>query len=243
MCYECRKPGHFKDECPNLKKKDENKKMKNKPTKKGDKKKKAFKATWSDSIEGEDNEEGGEASKEVNLSLMAKSSKGEVSLNDISNEELRDALADLLCTYRITRTELRKSKQENLKLVEMIYILTERLEKASSLPIEENEYIRKLGEENTRLEMESIILKENLSSLEFDVPHRKEEISLLEQHPRLREGYEKLVGCQKALEMLLGSQRSVLRKEGLGYEPNDTTRSNEGTKWVKEGNKNFLEFL
>ena len=35
--------------------------------------------------------------------------------------------------------------------------------------------------------------------------------------------------------MLLGSQRSVLRKEGLGYEPNDKTRLNEGTKWVNEG--------
>ena len=35
--------------------------------------------------------------------------------------------------------------------------------------------------------------------------------------------------------MLLGSQRSVLRKEGLGYELNGTIKSNEGTKWVKEG--------
>ena len=149
--------------------------------------------------------------------MMAKSSKGEVSLDDISNEELRDALVDLLCTYRITRRELRKSKQENLKLVEMIFILTERVEKASSLPIEENQYIRKLGEENTRLEMESIILKEKLSSLDTDVPHRKEEISLLEEYSRLRERYEQLLGSQKSLEMLLGSHRSVLRKEGLGY--------------------------
>ena len=104
VCYECRKPGHFKDECPNLKKKEENKKMKKKPTWRGDKKKKAFKATWSDSSEGEDNEEeGGEASEEVNLCLMAKYSEGEVSVDDISNEELCNALADLLYTYRVTR--------------------------------------------------------------------------------------------------------------------------------------------
>ena len=86
MCYECRKQGHFKDECPNLKK-EENEKTKKKPTWKGDKKKKAFKATWNDSSESEDNEEEREgASEEVNMCLMAKSSEGEVSLDDISNE-------------------------------------------------------------------------------------------------------------------------------------------------------------
>ena len=45
VCYECRKPGHFKDECPNLKKKEEKEKTKKKPFWKGDKKKKVFKAT------------------------------------------------------------------------------------------------------------------------------------------------------------------------------------------------------
>ena len=45
VCYECKKPSHFEDECPTLKKKEENKKMMKKPTWKGDKKKKAFKAT------------------------------------------------------------------------------------------------------------------------------------------------------------------------------------------------------
>ena len=43
--------------------------------------------------------------------------------------------------------------------------------------------------------------------------------------------------------MLLGSQRSVLRKEGLRYELNDTIKSNEGTKWVKEGTDDTFEFL
>ena len=61
--------------------------MVRKPTWKGDKKKKAFKATWSDSSEGENNrEEGDKVSEEVNLCLMANSSEGEVSIDDISNE-------------------------------------------------------------------------------------------------------------------------------------------------------------
>ena len=187
VCYECRKPCHFKDECPTLKK-EENEKMMKKSTWKEDKKKKVFKATWSDSSEGEDNRgEGEEASEEVNLCLMAKSSEGEVSVDDISNEELSDALADLLCTYRITRRELRKSKQENLKLVETISLLTERLEKASSSPIKEDEYIRKLGEENTKLERENTMLKEKLNSLESSVSHTEEKISPPDEYCQLRQ--------------------------------------------------------
>ena len=242
VCYECRKPGHFKDECPNLKK-EENEKMKNKPTWKGDKKKKAFQATWSDSSEGEDNKEGREASEEANLCLMAKSSDNEVSTHDISNEELSDALADLLCTYRITKRELRKGRLENLQLVEKISLLTERLEKASSSPTEVNEDSRKLREENTRLEMENTILKEKLKTVDIEILQKEEKISLPEEYSRLREKYCQLLGSQKALEMFLGSQRSILRKEGLGYEPDATNRLNEGTKWVKEGTEEIFKFL
>ena len=242
VCYECRKPGHFKDECPNLKKKEENERMKKKPTWKGDKKKKAFKATWSDSSEDEDNEEGGEASEEVNLCLMANSSEGEVGIDDISNEELSDALADLLCTHRITRRELKRSRQENLQLVEQICLLNEKLEKALSLLPKEEEHNRKLGEENTRLEMENRILKEKQNAVEVDIGCKEERTLFSEEYFRLREKYDQLLGSQKALEMLLGSQRSILRKEGLGYEPNDTTRSYDGTKWVKEGTEDIFKF-
>ena len=243
VSYECRKLGHFKNGCPNLKK-EEKEKMKKKLTWKGDKKKKAFKATWSDSSESEDNEEEGEgASKEVNLCLMAKSIEGEVSLDDISNEELSDALADLLSTYRITIKELKRGRQENLQLFGKVSLLSERLEKASSFPTEENEYIRELGEENTRLEMENTILKKKLKSLDIDVLHKEERISLPEEYSRLREGYDQLLGSQKALEIFLGSQRSILRKEGLGYKPDDITRSNEGTKWVKEGMEDLFKLL
>ena len=35
----------------------------------------------------------------------------------------------------------------------------------------------------------------------------------------LRELYEKLLGCEKALDMLLASQRPSLRKPWLGYNP------------------------
>ena len=57
VCFECRKPGHFKEDCPRLKKKYEDKdseekeNLKKKFVWKDDKKKKkkkALKATWSD---------------------------------------------------------------------------------------------------------------------------------------------------------------------------------------------------
>ncbi|GAV78511.1 zf-CCHC domain-containing protein, partial [Cephalotus follicularis] len=54
-CYECKKPGHFKNECPNLKKK-ENFKKKNGHFKK----KKAMVATWSDSDSSSSEEESDE---------------------------------------------------------------------------------------------------------------------------------------------------------------------------------------
>ena len=43
--------------------------------------------------------------------------------------------------------------------------------------------------------------------------------------------------------MLLGSHRSGLRREGLGYESNDKIKTDEGTKWVKEGTDEVVELL
>ena len=117
---------------------------------------------------------------------MEKSSEGEVSADDISNEELSDALADLLCTFRGTRRELRKSKQENLKLVETIYLLNEKLEKASNSPSKEDEYTKKLGEENTKLERENTMLKGKLNSLESNVSYMEEKISSPDEYRLLR---------------------------------------------------------
>ena len=90
VCFECRKPGHFKEDCPRLKKKYEDKdseekeKLKKKSAWKDDKKKKkkTLKATWSDSSDDEKNED--TEDEEVNLCLMANSSEGEYDISDTS---------------------------------------------------------------------------------------------------------------------------------------------------------------
>ena len=90
--------------------------------------------------------------------------------------------------------------------------------------------------------MEIIKLKENQNALESDRVHKEEKTSLQGEYILIRERYDRLLGSQKALEMLLGSQRSVVRKEDLGYRTDDMTRSSVGMKWVKEGTENPFKF-
>jgi hypothetical protein len=71
ICYNCNKPGHIKPECPLNKNKDE----KFKP------KKKAFKATWDDSSESEDDS----SDEEANLCFMA--NENEVNTKSLSSDE------------------------------------------------------------------------------------------------------------------------------------------------------------
>ena len=63
MCFECRKPAHFKEHCSRIKKKHEEKELEKKKLKKKsawkvDKKKKASKAIKSDLSDDEKNEQG-----------------------------------------------------------------------------------------------------------------------------------------------------------------------------------------
>jgi len=91
-CFECHKPGHYKSDCPRLKK--EGKKFK----------RKALKVTWDDS-EGSESEQEESDNEMANFCLMAK--EDEVSFSNIesndelhSYEELQDAY-DELCENTI----------------------------------------------------------------------------------------------------------------------------------------------
>ena len=224
VCFECRKPGHFKEDCPRLKKKYEDKdseekeKLKKKSAWKDDKKKKkkkkkALKATWSDSSDDEKNED--IEDEEVNLCLMANSSEGEYDISDTSPEELQEALEEVFMKLKNTRKELKKVKNENLQQLAKISCLTEELEITDNTPKESVEALQRIRE----LELENTTLKEEVERLRLVT---STEPCIAEAHNEfihLRELYEKLLGSQKAFDMLLGSQRPSLRKEGLGYDP------------------------
>ena len=121
-----------------------------------------------------------------------------------------------------TRKERKKVKNENLQHLAKILCLTEELETTNNTPneiVKALQRIRELELENTRIVRDNITLKDKVESLRL-VTHT--ELCIAEAHDEfihLWEFYEKLLGSQKALDMLLGSQRPSLRKEGLGHDP------------------------
>jgi len=137
LCFECRKLGHFKDECPRLKKRDEKEMTdKDKHTRKipwkGDKrKKKAPKASWSDSSDNESKRSNPDIDKEVNLSLMANSSEDETCLDELSSDELKDILQETFFKYKSGRKELKYCKNENIHQAARIFLLIEELEETT----------------------------------------------------------------------------------------------------------------
>ncbi|GAV69277.1 LOW QUALITY PROTEIN: zf-CCHC domain-containing protein/UBN2 domain-containing protein, partial [Cephalotus follicularis] len=100
--YECNKPGHFKNECPYLKKKEKFNKEHSKKKNEQSKKKKAMVATWDDSDPSSSEEE--ESDEEVvNLALMAmeEDTSGDESENEVNFtfDELQNAYEKLYDEY------------------------------------------------------------------------------------------------------------------------------------------------
>ncbi|GAV62312.1 UBN2 domain-containing protein, partial [Cephalotus follicularis] len=90
-CYECKRPVHFKNQCPNLKKKEQFKK-KNEYFKK----KKAMVATWSDSDSSSSEEESDE--EVAHIAYMAIEDEGENEVN-FTFDELQNAYENIYVEY------------------------------------------------------------------------------------------------------------------------------------------------
>ncbi|WRX10298.1 zinc finger protein [Theobroma cacao] len=166
ICYECKKPGHFKSECPFLK--DETPK-KNKKSKKA-----MVAATWSDSDTSSSEAEDEKSEERANICLMAQDDETEVSSSpcDISIDDLQDeydSLYDefekLFSKYKTLKkkaasieNDLEKMRQEFNSVFEQRNILQIELEHSKTdfevLKLEldnKSDVVQKLLDENIAL--------------------------------------------------------------------------------------------
>ena len=171
ICFECKKPGHMKVDCPNLKKES----RRDKRNIKFEKFKKAF-AAWGESdVDTSDDES---SDQEVaNLCLVAQEdNKNEVHLESNSLNDLQDDYDDLY--------------EESLKLINKNCMLRKQI---ASLSIE----IETLKKHANELTSKNIELNDTILDL--------------------TKCLEKFTKGQKNLDLLLGSQRCVYDRAGIGH--------------------------
>ncbi|GAV62883.1 zf-CCHC domain-containing protein/UBN2 domain-containing protein, partial [Cephalotus follicularis] len=173
ICFECNKPGHYKSDCPRLKKKDLVKK-----------KKKAMIATWDDSDESSSDEDSNE--EVAQIALMALEEEEEEESDEVTYDEL------------VLVVEKYSSMIASLK------------KKVKSLTNENDEL--KLAKEETSKEIEVDLLENEIAYLVKENKNLKEEIE------GLKKTFSKFSNSSERLENLIGMQRCVFDKAGLGYE-------------------------
>ncbi|GAV61529.1 zf-CCHC domain-containing protein/UBN2 domain-containing protein, partial [Cephalotus follicularis] len=185
-CFECKNPGHFKNECPYLKKKEKFNKEHFKKKNEQSKKKKAMVATWDDSDPSSSEKE--ESDEEVvNLALMAmeEDTSGDESESEVNFifDELQNAYEKLYIEY------------ENVRL--------------------KNKTLKKNAIKNSFYENENEIL--NVSSkLSIDFMEENEKLKI--EIDALKKSFSTFSNSSDKLDNLLGLQRCVFDKAGLGYE-------------------------
>ncbi|GAV70124.1 LOW QUALITY PROTEIN: UBN2 domain-containing protein, partial [Cephalotus follicularis] len=143
---ECKKPGHFKNECPNLKKKEQFKK-KNEYFKK----KKAMVATWSDSDSSSSEEESDEEVAHIAYIAIEDEEENEV---NFTFDELQNAYEKLYIEYENVSLKNKSLKKNAISIFYMNEI--EILNVSSKLSIDSLE-------ENEKLKIEIDALKKTFS--------------------------------------------------------------------------------
>ncbi|GAV61221.1 LOW QUALITY PROTEIN: UBN2 domain-containing protein [Cephalotus follicularis] len=174
-CYEC-KPGHFKIECPNLKKKEQFKK------KNGHfKKEKAMVATWSDSDSSSSEEESDE--EVAHIAYMAIEDEEENEVN-FTFDELQSAYENLYVEYENMCLKNKTLKKNAISMSKEIDVLKS----------ENSKFLN---------EIESLKDKNSFYMNQIEILNKK---------------FSKFSNSSDKLDNLLGLQRCVFDKAGLGYE-------------------------
>jgi len=207
-CYECNQPGHQRVDCPIFKKRMEKLDKKNI----GEKKVKKPYITWDDN----DLESSDDSEKEViNLCLMGKNyeSDEEVTSSNISIsfDKLQDAFAEL--------------HSESIKLAKLVSSSKKTI---SDLKKE----ISKLNKELDLLKTEVSISKSSNKVNDSTMTNEKENLckccsKYVEEIKDLKNSLAKFSIGKNNLDVILGKQRCVFDKAGIGFKP--------------ENNKNFIK--
>ena len=198
ICYECKKKGHYKTECPKLKKQEE--KIK--------KKKKALKATWDDSSSSSSEEDERKSSK--HMALMALSHVEDSEDEDSHEEDVESSSESSSSDDEVISPKLDK-------MYATIACLTNALAKSKGKVKRLQNELKSL--KNEIVPCESCMLHENDKNDVDDL--EKENVSLKSQVDDLRCALVKFTSSSKYLDMILGAQRGVYNKAGLGFKSQD----------------------
>lgn len=195
ICYKCKKPGHVRSDCP----------MRKKNSKKY--KKKAMKVTWDDS---ESSSYSSSESEMANLCLMARDDLSEVSSNSSSNSneylsynDLHDAFLEMQNDFELLRKKHKETK------------------KKSSILAKQNEELRinneELVKENEELKIKHNKLETRLTLLGSFDKIKEENVGLTRKIEELESTLAKFTQGKETLDKMLGKQKLVLDKTGIGY--------------------------
>ncbi|KAH9751297.1 hypothetical protein KPL71_014237 [Citrus sinensis] len=195
-CYECKKPGHIRTECPLLNKL----------------KKKAMVATWDDSDEETSDDE--EHQEMTNLALMAIGDELDDELDEVNDLPTYDKLHD---AFKELYDEWMKIDKKNACLKRKMVELKNENESLCAK-------ITCLELDNKTLHDRVALSNEKPSTshehLEYHIDDLKKENEMLKKKSNeLNEIVLRFTNGQKMLDNLINSQKYVFDKGGLGYKP------------------------
>ncbi|XP_057730096.1 uncharacterized protein LOC130945392 [Arachis stenosperma] len=197
-CHHCKEPGHFKSDCPQLKKDKKSKKDK----------KKVMIATWED-LENDTSSESSD--QEAQLCLMANhDDKSELDLSNLSIDELHYIIKDISMNSKKLLDKYAKCKKENKALGTENDLLLKKVKATETC----NENFLKEENSALRAELEKFKLKYEVTvSTDLISENKKPN----DQIKNLNEDLAKFVQGSQNLNKLLACQRFGSEKSGLEF--------------------------